>query len=102
MGVQMQRLDLIMRDDDVEEIRERGNQAGQESMKMDGDLGGLHVNHGPGGRETAVAFDSLESVARACRTLSNPSRLITVDRSRAGSKPVRNSAVAQAFLCSST
>ena len=29
---------------------ERGNQAGQEGMEMEGDFGGLHIDQGPGGR----------------------------------------------------
>ena len=46
LWIQMQRMDLVMREYGVEEIRERGDQASQESMKMDGDLSGCHVDHG--------------------------------------------------------
>ena len=53
-GIQAQQVDLVVRDYGVEERRERGDQAREESVKIEGDLGGSHIIHkprrGPGGR----------------------------------------------------
>ena len=50
LGIEMQRVDLVMREHRIEEIGEWGNQACPEGMKMDGDLGGCPINFGAGSR----------------------------------------------------
>ena len=81
----MQRINLVLREHRVEEIREGRNQACPEGVKMEGDLGSRPINFGarsgPGHRRP----HSLESVASAGRTLSI-AWLSTTDSSMAGLK----------------
>ncbi len=50
LGIEVQRIDLVMREHCIEEIGEGRNQACPESVKMDGDLGGHPVNRNAGSR----------------------------------------------------
>ena len=47
--IQMHHVDLEVRNHGVEEVRERRQQASEESVEMKGDFGGLHIDQGTGG-----------------------------------------------------
>ena len=97
LGIQVQRVDLVMRDYGVEEIGKGRNQACQEGVEMNQDLSGHHVDHGAEAGQATAAFHSLESAMSVGRTLSSISRLTIVDHSRAGSKASGDSVGAQFF-----
>ena len=46
-GIQVQQVDLVMRNYGIEDGREGGNQTREESMEIDGDLGGAQVTREP-------------------------------------------------------